>query len=86
MRILSLKGYGCRLINYAQGNWGDLEVTIGSNGAYSYSGTSEGQDVFKYTIVDQDGDKATANLTITVDDGVTDEDVTVNIPGDYIPN
>jgi hypothetical protein len=25
-------------------------------------------------------------LTITVDDGVTDEDVTVNIPGDYIPN
>lgn len=25
-------------------------------------------------------------LTITVDDGVTEEDVTVNIPGDYIPN
>ena len=25
-------------------------------------------------------------LTITVDDGVTEEDVTVNIPGDYIPS
>lgn len=25
-------------------------------------------------------------LTITVDDGVTEEDVNVNIPGDYIPN
>jgi hypothetical protein len=25
-------------------------------------------------------------LTITVDGGVTEEDVTVNIPGDYIPN
>ncbi len=33
VRILSLKGYGCRLVNYAQGNWGDLEVTIGSTPA-----------------------------------------------------
>lgn len=29
-RVLSLKGFGCRLMTYAQGNWGDLEVTIGS--------------------------------------------------------
>ncbi|MDD3147411.1 MAG: IPT/TIG domain-containing protein [Candidatus Riflebacteria bacterium] len=29
-RVLSLKGFGCRLMGYAQGNWGDLEVTIGS--------------------------------------------------------
>ncbi len=29
-RVLSLKGYGCRLMGYAQGNWGDLEISIGS--------------------------------------------------------
>lgn len=27
---LSIKGYGCRMIDYAKGNWGDLEVTINS--------------------------------------------------------
>ncbi len=28
--VLSLKGYGCRMIDYPRGNWGDLEVTIDS--------------------------------------------------------
>lgn len=28
-RIMSMKGFGCRLMTYGQGNWGDLEVTIG---------------------------------------------------------
>jgi len=27
-RSLSIKGYGCSLVEYNQGNWGDLEVTI----------------------------------------------------------
>ncbi|HNX77750.1 MAG TPA: IPT/TIG domain-containing protein, partial [Candidatus Rifleibacterium sp.] len=29
-RVISLKGFGCRLMSYPRGNWGDLEVTIGS--------------------------------------------------------
>ncbi len=29
-RVLAMKGFGCRLMSYAQGNWGDLEVTIGA--------------------------------------------------------
>lgn len=29
-RTMSIKGFGCRLVNYPQGNWGDLEVTISS--------------------------------------------------------
>ncbi len=41
-------------------------LTISATGAYSYTGTTTGSDVFKYTIVDQDGDPASANLTITV--------------------
>ena len=27
---ISIKGYGCRMIEYPRGNWGDLEVTINS--------------------------------------------------------
>lgn len=27
---LGIKGYGCRMFNYPQGNWGDLEINIGS--------------------------------------------------------
>lgn len=27
-RIMPIKGYGCSVIEYSQGNWGDLEVTI----------------------------------------------------------
>ena len=29
-RSFEIKGWGCRLVEYSQGNWGDLEVTIGS--------------------------------------------------------
>ena len=43
-------------------------LTIGSSGAYTYSGTSVGSDKFTYKIVDQDGDVATANLTVAVND------------------
>jgi hypothetical protein len=28
--IMPIKGYGCSLMEYSQGNWGDLEVTIDS--------------------------------------------------------
>ncbi len=43
-------------------------LTISSTGAYTYSGASVGSDKFIYTIVDQDGDVATAKLTVTVND------------------
>jgi hypothetical protein len=32
-RVLPIKGFGCRLISYPAGNWGDLEVTIGATPA-----------------------------------------------------
>ncbi len=43
-------------------------LTIKADGTYSYTGTSAGVDQFTYSIVDYDGDTATANLTITVND------------------
>ncbi|MEW6710307.1 MAG: IPT/TIG domain-containing protein [Candidatus Riflebacteria bacterium] len=30
---LGIKGYGCRMVEYPQGNWGDIEVTINSTPA-----------------------------------------------------
>ncbi|HNQ91588.1 MAG TPA: DUF5801 repeats-in-toxin domain-containing protein, partial [Alphaproteobacteria bacterium] len=41
-------------------------LTISHTGAYTYQGSSVGNDVFTYKIVDQDGDPATATLTVTV--------------------
>lgn len=32
-RVVSLKGFGCRVMSYGQGNWGDLEVSIGATPA-----------------------------------------------------
>ena len=43
-------------------------LTIGANGAYTYTGSKVGSDVFTYSIVDQDGDTATATLTVIVND------------------
>ena len=43
-------------------------LTISHTGAYTYTGSSTGSDVFTYKIVDQDGDPATATLTVTVND------------------
>ena len=43
-------------------------LTIGSNGAYTYTGSKVGSDVFTYGIVDQDGDTSSAKLTISVAD------------------
>ena len=37
-------------------------LTISHTGAYTYTGTSVGNDQFVYKIVDQDGDAATATL------------------------
>ncbi len=54
---------GTVTINGAHG-----KLTIASNGAYTYSGTSVGADQFTYKMVDSDGDPATAKLTITVED------------------
>lgn len=56
-------GSGTVVINGAHGT-----LTIGKTGAYTYTGSSVGSDVFTYQIVDQDGDKATAKLTLTVND------------------
>ncbi len=50
-------------------------LTISHTGAYTYTGSSVGSDLFTYTIVDQDGDKASATLTVTVND--IDEQPTV---------
>lgn len=44
------------------------KLTIGANGAYTYQATSAGADQFVYKILDQDGDPATAKLTLTVND------------------
>ncbi|MCB1550431.1 MAG: type I secretion C-terminal target domain-containing protein [Alphaproteobacteria bacterium] len=43
-------------------------LTISHTGAYTYTGTSVGNDQFVYKIVDQDGDAATATLKIVVAD------------------
>ena len=43
-------------------------LTIGANGAYTYTGSKVGNDAFTYSIVDQDGDTATAKLTVSVKD------------------
>ena len=43
-------------------------MTISHTGAYTYTGTSVGNDQFVYKIVDQDGDAATATLKIVVAD------------------
>jgi VCBS repeat-containing protein len=43
-------------------------LSIGANGAYTYTGSKVGSDAFTYSIVDQDGDTATAKLTVTVAD------------------
>ncbi|MDD3021875.1 MAG: DUF5801 repeats-in-toxin domain-containing protein, partial [Alphaproteobacteria bacterium] len=43
-------------------------LTIASSGAYTYTGASVGSDAFTYKIVDQDGDPASALLTVTVED------------------
>lgn len=43
-------------------------LQIDHNGAYTYTATSAGADVFTYKIVDQDGDPATATLTLDVKD------------------
>jgi len=32
-RVLPVKGFGCRIISYPSGNWGDLEVTISATPA-----------------------------------------------------
>jgi T1SS-143 domain-containing protein len=45
-------------------------LTIGKDGAYTYlaNGTTQGSDIFTYTIKDQDGDTASARLSIGVQD------------------
>jgi T1SS-143 domain-containing protein len=43
-------------------------LAIDHTGAYTYQGASVGSDAFTYTIVDQDGDPASAVLTVTVSD------------------
>lgn len=54
----------------------ELTKTIQPACSYVLTIKPEGQDI--------QGGKF--GLTITVDDGVTEEEVTVNIPGDFIPN
>jgi hypothetical protein len=29
--VMPIKGYGCSCVEYSQGNWGDLEITINSS-------------------------------------------------------
>jgi len=50
------------------GTYGAVEIS--HTGAYTYTSynTALGTDVFSYTIVDQDGDPASANLTLSVRD------------------
>ncbi|MCB1558749.1 MAG: type I secretion C-terminal target domain-containing protein, partial [Alphaproteobacteria bacterium] len=43
-------------------------LTIKADGSYTYTGSTVGADQFTYTIVDQDGDPASATLTVTVSD------------------
>jgi hypothetical protein len=48
-------------------------LTIGSDGSYSYdvsTPSAGGTDVFAYKILDRDGDSATANLSLTVQDRI----------------
>lgn len=56
----------------------DTSKVIDLKPCYSYTLT------IKPNAIDEEGGKF--GLEITVDDGVTDEDVTVDIPGDYIPS
>ncbi|MGP7735744.1 DUF5801 repeats-in-toxin domain-containing protein [Oceanimonas smirnovii] len=73
------------------GKYGTL--TLNPDGGYTYTldndnlsvqGLTEGEalndEVFSYTITDQDGDKSTATITITING--TDDGVTVDVPND----
>ncbi|MFH7588136.1 beta strand repeat-containing protein, partial [Oceanimonas smirnovii] len=73
------------------GKYGTL--TLNPDGSYSYKldnsnltvqGLTEGEalndEVFSYTITDQDGDKSTATITITING--TDDGVTVDVPNE----
>lgn len=44
------------------------QLTISSNGDFTYTGNVDGTDIFTYTLADSDGDSDTATLTINVNE------------------
>jgi T1SS-143 domain-containing protein len=81
--VVDVPATGNITINGAFGN-----LTIDANGVYTYVATGRGQDEFRYTMRDCDGDTSTAKLIVAVcgcDDKPTIENVSVCIDETALP-